>query len=143
MLTRVDGTTYALSFFHMAQENFSVRVNENWKKENARFSLYTFLGDETTWYSLEKVSEDIYRVTLPSKGETVLVNPYSFESRPLIHLNGNGTGTLTIDNENGRHEWTFNDIDEFIEIDSEKMCFYKDNTLKNDTVTGTSAVCPA
>lgn len=58
------------------------------------------------------------------------MNPYSFESRPLIHLNGNGTGTLTIDNENGRHEWTFSNIDEFIEIDSEKMCFYKDNTLK-------------
>ena len=114
-----------------------LKVNENWKKENARFALYTFISDETAWYSLEKVSEDIYRVTLPSKGETVLVNPYSFESRPLIHLNGNGTGTLTIDNENGRHEWTFNDIDEFIEIDSEKMCFYKDNTLKNDTVTGT------
>ena len=76
-------------------------------------------------------------MTLPSKGETVLVNPYSFESRPLIHLNGNGAGTLTIDNENGRHEWTFSNIDEFIEIDSEKMCFYKDNTLKNDTVTGT------
>lgn len=112
-----------------------LKVNENWKKENARFALYTFISDETAWYSLEKVSEDIYRVTLPSKGETVLVNPYSFESRPLIHLNGNGTGTLTIDNENGRHEWTFNDIDEFIEIDSEKMCFYKDNTLKNDTVS--------
>jgi putative phage tail component, N-terminal domain protein len=114
-----------------------LKVNEKWKKENARFALYTFLGDETAWHSLEKVSEDIYRVTLPSKGETVLVNPYSFESRPLIHLNGNGAGTLTIDNENGRHEWTFNDIDEFIEIDSEKMCFYKDNTLKNDTVKGT------
>lgn len=114
-----------------------LKVNENWKKENARFALYTFLSDETAWYSFEKVSEDIYRVTLPSKGETILVNPYSFESRPLIHLNGNGTGTLTIDNENGRHEWTFNDIDEFIEIDSEKMCFYKDNTLKNDTVKGT------
>lgn len=125
------------SYSDVDKSRIYLKVNENWKKENARFALYTFISDETAWYSLEKVSEDIYRVTLPSKGETVLVNPYSFESRPLIHLNGNGAGTLTIDNENGRHEWTFNDIDEFIEIDSEKMCFYKDNTLKNDTVTGT------
>lgn len=32
MLTRVDGTTYALSFFHMAQENFSVRAGEKVSK---------------------------------------------------------------------------------------------------------------
>lgn len=32
MLTRVDGTTYALSFFHMAQENFSVRAGQKVSK---------------------------------------------------------------------------------------------------------------
>ena len=66
----------------------------------------------------------------------VLVNPYPFNSKPYIRVDGKGAGTLTIQSEGHNAIWNFDSIDGFVEIDSEQMNFYKGAELKNDTVTG-------
>lgn len=45
--------------------------------------------------------------------------------RLMIQPEGQGTTT-----------WVLSDVDEYIEIDSERMNCFKDTVLKNDTVTG-------
>ena len=70
------------------------------------------------------------------KSGAVLVNPYPFSSRPIIRIEGDGKGTLTIQSESKKATWNFTDIDGYVEVDSEQMNFYKDATPKNDTVTG-------
>ena len=63
-------------------------------------------------------------------------NPFSFSSKPYIKVYGNGKGTLVIQNEAGNKIWQFSDIDEYVEIDSELMNFFKGTELKNGTVSG-------
>lgn len=63
-------------------------------------------------------------------------NPFSFSSKPYIKVYGNGEGTLVIQNEAGNKIWQFSDIDEYVEIDSELMNFFKGTELKNGTVSG-------
>ena len=75
------------------------------------------------------------RVTLASSGDT-LINPYPFISRPVIRLEGKGAGTLTIQSERKNASWSFNEIDGFIEVDSELMNFYKDTQPMNNIVSG-------
>jgi len=65
-----------------------------------------------------------------------LTNPYPFQSQPRIRVVGNGEGTLTIQSADSNATWTFTDIDEYVEIDSEMMNCYKDTEPKNDTVAG-------
>lgn len=113
-----------------------LQVNENWKKDNARFAVFIFGSKGEHWYSMTKVTDNIYSAVLPTPSYTTLENPYSFESKPYIRVFGNGDGTLTIESQNGRQQWSFKNIDEYLEIDSEQMNFYKDTVLKNDTVTG-------
>lgn len=113
-----------------------LKVNENWKKDNARFAVYTFGEGGEHWYSMTNVDGDIYSAVLPSPSYTTLENPYQFESKPYIRVFGNGDGSLAIESQNGRQQWDFKSIDEYLEIDSEQMNFYKDTVLKNDTVTG-------
>jgi len=67
---------------------------------------------------------------------TILHNPYPFVSRPLIHIVGSGEGTLTIQSAADNSTWRFLEIDEYVDIDSEQMNFYKGTELKNDTVSG-------
>lgn len=113
-----------------------LQVNENWKIDNARFAVFIFGSGGEYWYSMTKVTDNIYSAVLPSPSYTILENPYAFESKPYIRVFGNGDGTLVIESQNGRQQWSFKNIDEYLEIDSEQMNFYKDTVLKNDTVTG-------
>lgn len=61
-----------------------------------------------------------------------LQNPFSFNSKPYLRINGKGKGTLTINNK----LWSFETLNGYTECDSELMNFYHDTVLKNDTVTG-------
>lgn len=66
----------------------------------------------------------------------VLLNPYPFSSKPILRIEGSGKGALTIQSEESNATWNFTAIDEYIEVDSEQMNFYKDTEPKNDTVSG-------
>ena len=63
-------------------------------------------------------------------------NPFNFASKPYIKVYGSGEGTLVIQNEAGNKIWHFSDIDEYVEIDSELMNFFKGTELKNSSVSG-------
>ena len=63
-------------------------------------------------------------------------NPYAFESTPYIKLYGNGDCTIMLTNSKGTKIWNFKNVDDYIEIDSEMMSFYKGHENKNSTVTG-------
>ena len=63
-------------------------------------------------------------------------NPFNFASKPYIKVYGSGEGTLVIQNGEGNKIWQFNDIDEYVEIDSELMNFFKGTELKNSSVSG-------
>lgn len=65
-----------------------------------------------------------------------ITNPFNFAAKPYLKVYGSGEGTLVIQNANGNKIWQFSDIDEFLEIDSELMNFYKGTELKNSTVSG-------
>lgn len=54
-------------------------------------------------------------------GAGTITNPTLFSSRPLIRVNGSGTGTVTI----GNQIITLNSIDGYVDIDSELMDCYK------------------
>lgn len=73
--------------------------------------------------------------TLSASGD-VLLNPYPFTSKPILRIEGNGKGTLTIQSEGNNATWNFTAIDGYVEVDSEQMNFYKDAEPKNDTVSG-------
>lgn len=66
----------------------------------------------------------------------VLLNPYPFSSKPILRIEGSRKGVLTIQSEGSNATWNFTAIDEYIEVDSEQMNFYKDAEPKNDTVSG-------
>lgn len=61
-----------------------------------------------------------------------LYNAESFPSKPYIKIFGSGTVTLTINN----NSFTFSDINEYIEIDSEIMNTYKGIVAQNNKMTG-------
>lgn len=63
-------------------------------------------------------------------------NPYRFNSKPYLKVNGTGSGTLTIQASGHNKTWNFSNINGYTEVDSEQMNFYHDTTLKNDTVSG-------
>ena len=63
-------------------------------------------------------------------------NPFNFASKPYIKVYGSGEGSLVIQNEEGNKIWQFSDIDEYVEIDSELMNFFKGTELKNSSVSG-------
>jgi len=65
-----------------------------------------------------------------SNGET-LVNPHRFLAVPYIKITGNGTVTLGV----GDNSWQFN-VDEYVEIDSERMSTYKGSQLQNSCKHG-------
>ena len=68
-------------------------------------------------------------------GDTVF-NPYPFASKPYIKVYGKGSGTLTLQAANHNASWKFDSVDEYLEIDSEQMNFYKGTEPKNDQVEG-------
>jgi len=65
-----------------------------------------------------------------------LVNPYPFASRPLIRIEGNGPGTLTIQSASHTAVWVVTELTQHLDVDSEQMNFYKGSTPKNDVVSG-------
>lgn len=74
-------------------------------------------------------------IDLMTAGE-VITNPYPFISRPVLRIEGNGEGTLTIQSEGKNATWGFTNITGFVDVDSEQMNFYKDTQPMNNTVTG-------
>ena len=74
-------------------------------------------------------------ITCSESGQTV-TNPNVFASRPYMKVNGNGSGSVTIQTADSNSTWYLESIDEYTEIDSEQMNCYKGTELKNDTVSG-------
>ena len=72
-------------------------------------------------------------ITVSSGG--TLTNPYAFDSKPLIQINGTGAGTVTFANSNGNLTLTLSAIDSFVMLDCEQMTIYKGATQKSDTVS--------
>ena len=66
----------------------------------------------------------------------VITNPYPFNAKPYLKLNGRGEGTLTIQTPTNTAIWKFSTLNGYTECDSELMNFYHDYTPKNDTVEG-------
>ena len=65
-----------------------------------------------------------------------ITNPYSFPSKPYIKITGEGNIEMIISSESDNSTWQFTDVDGYIEIDSEKMMFYKETLNKNSEVSG-------
>ena len=67
---------------------------------------------------------------------TTLTNPYPFRSKPYLRINGSGKITLTIQSADHNRTWNFSGVDQYIEVDSELMNFFKDTEPQNDRVSG-------
>ena len=69
--------------------------------------------------------------------ELTITNPTAFESRPYIKIYGSGLIRLMVQPEGqGTSSWGFAGVDEYIEIDSERMNCYKGTVLKNGILSG-------
>lgn len=89
---------------------------------NCKPFKYSFAGQQT-------IADGNPRLTV--------TNPTAFDSKPYIKIYGSGTVRLMVQPEGqGTSSWGFAGVDEYIEIDSERMNCFKDTVLKNDTVTG-------
>ena len=75
-------------------------------------------------------------LTKHSTSGFVLSNPYPFNAKPYLKLNGSGTGKLTIQTPTKTDVWTFTTLNGYTECDSELMNFYHGVDPKNDTVSG-------
>ena len=84
-------------------------------------------------YRYDEAGTQTVTITGPSG---TLVNPYPFVSKPYLRIEGNGTGTLTVQSDGNNATWNFRSIDGYVESDSEQMNFHKGAEPKNDTVTG-------
>lgn len=73
-------------------------------------------------------------VTISSGGGTTLINPTVFESKPLIRVNGSGSGTLKIIN-TAIVDVEITGLISYMFIDSEQMNCYKGAVSMNDKVT--------
>lgn len=80
-------------------------------------------------------SADGKQQTEYATGDTVN-NPYPFPSKPYIKVYGSGNGALTLQSASNNSTWTFESIEDYLEIDSVQMNFYKGVEPKNDLVTG-------
>lgn len=120
--------TYDTAFFRHAVYAGKLNIEDEMNRIGVftiSFSCKPFRYDEAGTVS----------TTLSASGETLL-NPHPFISRPIIRIEGNGKGTLTIQSEGSNATWNFSTIDGYVEADSEQMNFYKDAESKNDTVSG-------
>lgn len=89
---------------------------------NCKPYKYSLAGQET-------VSADASVLTI--------TNPTAFESRPYMKIYGSGLIWLMVQPEGqGTSSWGFAGVDEYIEIDSERMNCYKGTVLKNDILSG-------
>lgn len=74
--------------------------------------------------------EGLNTITFTSSGS--LYNAEFFPSLPYIKITGSGTVTLSVNNDS----FTFSDIDEYIEVDSDSMNVYKGIQPQNHKMTG-------
>lgn len=78
--------------------------------------------------------------TQPAK----IINPELFPAKPYIKIYGSGNILLDISNDSGGGAWAINEVEEYVEIDSDIMDCYKDLTLKNkDFIGGNTYGFPA
>lgn len=66
---------------------------------------------------------DLHTETIKTDSEVTLINPYLYASKPIITLVGNGGGILKVN----ETEYAFNNIDDYIIVDSEIQNAYQDN----------------
>ena len=67
-----------------------------------------------------------------TSGDTI-TNPTKYTSKPLIHIEGSGTVTVTL---GGNTMTAVLGTSDYIDIDCERMNAYKGTTLKNDKISG-------
>ena len=120
--------TYAPAFFRHAVYAGKLDIED----ELNRIGIFTISFSCKPFRYTESGTESII---LSTSGDTV-DNPYPFNSKPYIRIEGTGAGTLTIQSEGHNAIWSFESIVGYVEIDSEQMNFHKGTELKNDTVTG-------
>ncbi len=77
-----------------------------------------------------------YRTQSITTSGTAVTNPFITASKPYLKIYGSGDITLTIQNVNKNATWRFTDINEYIEVDSNLMNFYKGTELQNGKVVG-------
>lgn len=119
--------TYDTAFFRKAVINNKLDIAEQCNKIGTftvTFSCYPFK------YSYDGQNKTEHTSTF------TLINPYPFNAKPYLKVNGRGTGTLTIQSAGSNKVWTFSTLNGYTEADSEQMNFYHDLESKNDTVVG-------
>lgn len=78
------------------------------------------------------------RVSINS-GEKI-INPTEYNAKPLIHIEGSGSGTLTV----AGTQMSFTDIVDYLNIDCDKMDVYRlPSENKNSLMTGSFPVLPS
>ena len=120
--------SYDTSFFRKAVFNNKLDIADQVNKIGTftvNFSChplrYSYVGQTKTTYT---------------ESGFILNNPYPFNAKPYLKLNGRGEGTLTIQTASTTAIWTFSTLNGYTECDSELMNFYHDTEPKNDTVSG-------
>lgn len=69
-----------------------------------------------------------------------LVNPTAFAAKPLIHIEGSGSGTVTV----AGTVMSFTDLVDFVNVDCDKMDVYRQPAEnKNNLMTGSFPVLPS
>lgn len=115
--------SYDSKYFRLASYSDEVNIEQE-LRDTGTLSL-TF-NCKPQKYSLEGENT----VILTAAGS--LYNDEFFPSAPYIKIVGSGTITLTVNN----NSFTFTDINEYIEIDSEIMNAYKGVVAQNNKMTG-------
>nr|DAM77355.1 MAG TPA: distal tail protein [Bacteriophage sp.] len=115
--------SYDSKYFRLASYSDEVNIEQE-LRDTGTLSL-TF-NCKPQKYSLEGENT----VILTAAGS--LYNAEFFPSAPYIKIVGSGTITLTVNN----NSFTFTDINEYIEIDSEIMNAYKGVVAQNNKMTG-------
>lgn len=115
--------SYDSKYFRLASYSDEVNIEQE-LHDTGTLSL-TF-NCKPQKYSLEGENT----VILTAAGS--LYNTEFFPSAPYIKIVGSGTITLTVNN----NSFTFTDINEYIEIDSEIMNAYKGIVAQNNKMTG-------
>lgn len=69
----------------------------------------------------------------PVSSGDIITNPTSFKAKPLIHIEGSGSGSLIIEGQ----EMVFTGITDYINVDSDKMDVYRlPSENKNNLMSG-------
>lgn len=119
--------SYDTLFFRKAVISNKLDIGEQCRKIGTftiTFSCYPFR------YSLEGQRK------IDSTNSITMINPYTFNAKPYIKVNGRGEGRLIIQSEGSNKIWIFKTLNGYTEADSEQMNFYHDMQSKNDTVSG-------